>query len=190
MSNYSVTANFSAKDNLNTGNPSKVVKGTELQTEFDNIETAIATKSETEIPSGTKMVFIETGAPTGWTINNSYDDQSILLRTSANITDDDVPDTAGNWTISNTELSVAGTTPNHTHGSGNLNTGNPDTGTNYSLSPVGGNNVVSASHQHSINGNTDNPNTLPTINSNPANGTMVNGNWRPAHVEAIICSKD
>lgn len=46
MSNYVKTTNFAAKDALATGNPSKVAKGTEVNTEFDNIATAIATKED------------------------------------------------------------------------------------------------------------------------------------------------
>lgn len=44
MSNYTKSTNFAAKDSLLHGNPSKIVKGTELDTEFNNIASAIATK--------------------------------------------------------------------------------------------------------------------------------------------------
>ena len=44
MSNYSKATNFASKDSLSTGNPLKIVKGTELDTEFNSIATAIATK--------------------------------------------------------------------------------------------------------------------------------------------------
>ena len=46
MSDYSKTTNFASKDALLSGNPSKVVNGTELNTEFDDISIAIATKIE------------------------------------------------------------------------------------------------------------------------------------------------
>jgi len=46
MSNYTITTNFASKDSLSHGNPAKVVKGTEINTEFDNIATAIATKAD------------------------------------------------------------------------------------------------------------------------------------------------
>jgi len=45
MSNYTKTTNFAAKDALAPGNSSKIVKGTEIDTEFNNIPTAIATKA-------------------------------------------------------------------------------------------------------------------------------------------------
>lgn len=44
MSNYVKSTNFASKDSLASGNPLKIVKGTEINTEFDNIATAIATK--------------------------------------------------------------------------------------------------------------------------------------------------
>ncbi len=50
MSNYSKTTNFAAKDTLNSGDPNKIVKGTEINTEFDNIATAVATKANSASP--------------------------------------------------------------------------------------------------------------------------------------------
>jgi phage-related tail fiber protein len=46
MSNYSKSTNFASKDNLSPGNPLKIVKGTEIDTEFNNIATAVATKTD------------------------------------------------------------------------------------------------------------------------------------------------
>ena len=44
MSNYTKSTNFASKDALTSGNALKIVKGTEIDTEFNNIATAIATK--------------------------------------------------------------------------------------------------------------------------------------------------
>ncbi len=44
MSNYTKATDFAAKDALITGNPAKVIKGIDINTEFVAIETAIATK--------------------------------------------------------------------------------------------------------------------------------------------------
>ena len=46
MSNYTKTTNFATKDNLSSGNPLKIVKGTEIDTEFNNIATAVGTKTD------------------------------------------------------------------------------------------------------------------------------------------------
>ena len=39
---YTKTTNFSAKDALPSGDPGKIIKGTEINTEFNNVETAIS----------------------------------------------------------------------------------------------------------------------------------------------------
>lgn len=44
MSNYTKTTNFKQKDTLATGNAQKIVKGGEVDTEFNNISTSVATK--------------------------------------------------------------------------------------------------------------------------------------------------
>ncbi len=44
MSNYTKTTNFTAKDTLSSGDPNKLVKGAEHDTEYDAIETAVNSK--------------------------------------------------------------------------------------------------------------------------------------------------
>lgn len=46
MSNYVKSTNFAIKDSLVTGNPAKIIKGTEINTEFDNIASAITSKAD------------------------------------------------------------------------------------------------------------------------------------------------
>lgn len=53
MSNYSKLTDFAAKDALSTGNPSKIVKGTEIDDELSAISTAIATKADLASPTFT-----------------------------------------------------------------------------------------------------------------------------------------
>lgn len=53
MSNYTKVTNFTAKDSLTSGDPNKVVKGSEIDTEFAAIATAIATKADTAGPTFT-----------------------------------------------------------------------------------------------------------------------------------------
>ena len=53
MSNYTKTTDFEAKDGLPSGDSGKIIKGAEFETEFDNIATAIATKSDTAGPTFT-----------------------------------------------------------------------------------------------------------------------------------------
>ena len=53
MSNYTKTTDFASKDSLSTGDAAKVVRGSEFETEFDAIATAIATKSDSAGPTFT-----------------------------------------------------------------------------------------------------------------------------------------
>lgn len=45
MSNYSKSTDFAAKDALLTGDPNKIVKGSEINDEFDAIQTAVNSKA-------------------------------------------------------------------------------------------------------------------------------------------------
>jgi len=65
MSDYTKSTNFATKDNLSSGNPLKIVKGTEIDTEFNNIQTAIATKSDSASPTFTGTVTIPTLSVSG-----------------------------------------------------------------------------------------------------------------------------
>jgi hypothetical protein len=60
MSNYTQSTNFATKDALPSGDPLKIVKGTEINTEFVNIQTAIATKADLASPTFTGTVTIPT----------------------------------------------------------------------------------------------------------------------------------
>jgi len=51
MSNYVKSTDFAAKDALTTGNPLKLIKGTEINDEFNNLQTAIATKADLSSPA-------------------------------------------------------------------------------------------------------------------------------------------
>lgn len=53
MSNYVKATDFASKDALTSGDPLKLIKGTEINTEFNNIQTAIATKADLASPAFT-----------------------------------------------------------------------------------------------------------------------------------------
>ena len=61
MSNYVQSTNFATKDNLPSGDPLKIVKGTEINTEFANIATAVATKADLASPTFTGTPSLPTG---------------------------------------------------------------------------------------------------------------------------------
>ena len=61
MTNYTKSTNFATKDTLTSGDPLKIVKGTEINTEFVNISTAIATKADLASPTFTGSPVLPTG---------------------------------------------------------------------------------------------------------------------------------
>jgi len=80
MSNYTQSTNFATKDALPSGDPLKIVKGTEINTEFVNISTAIATKADLASPTFTGSPVLPTGT-TGTT--QSAGNNSTALATTA-----------------------------------------------------------------------------------------------------------
>ena len=51
MSNYTKATNFASKDSLSTGNPAKVIKGTEIDAEYTAIASAISSKADSNSPT-------------------------------------------------------------------------------------------------------------------------------------------
>lgn len=80
MSNYVKSTDFASKDNLSSGDPLKIVKGTEIDTEFNNIATAIATKADLASPTFTGSPVLPTGT-TG--VTQTSTDSSTALATTA-----------------------------------------------------------------------------------------------------------
>jgi hypothetical protein len=74
MSDYTKSTDFASKDALPSGNSAKIVKGTEIDTEFNNIAVAVATKADLASPGFS-------GSPTAPT--QSTGDSSTKLATTA-----------------------------------------------------------------------------------------------------------
>jgi len=66
MTNYTKTTDFAAKDSLPSGDSGKIIRGTEFETEFDNIATAVNSKSDANNPTFTGTVTID-----GLTVNGN-----------------------------------------------------------------------------------------------------------------------
>lgn len=63
MSNFVKSTDFAVKDGLLTGDPAKIIKGTEIDTEFNNIATAISTKADQASPTFTGTPAAPTASP-------------------------------------------------------------------------------------------------------------------------------
>jgi hypothetical protein len=96
MSNYTKTTNFAAKDSLPSGNAAKIVKGAEIDTEFNNIATASATKADIAGPTFTGTVTIPTVDLNGGAIDGT----TVGASTAAAIT--------GTTIVANTSINIAG----------------------------------------------------------------------------------
>jgi len=70
MSSYTKSTDFASKDALLTGNPLKVVKGTEIDDEFNAIQTAVNSKADTNSPA-------LSGTPTAPTATTTTDTTQI-----------------------------------------------------------------------------------------------------------------
>ena len=84
MSNYTKTTNFAAKDSLPSGNAAKIVKGAEIDTEFNNIATASATKANSNNAALTGTTVFETLSDgtlsiTGWVDEDNMSSDSASL---------------------------------------------------------------------------------------------------------------
>lgn len=139
------------------------------------------------IPSGKKMLFVESSAPSGWTGLDSVSDRMLRVVTASSGSG---ASTGGAWAISGLSVSVSvgattltnTTIPSHNHsyndkhrdttttrsssGSTSVNQGESDDGRTTGSTGSGG------SHSHSGSGS--------------ASG---DGNWRPSYQNVIVCSK-
>jgi hypothetical protein len=84
MTNYVKSTDFAAKDALASGNASKIVKGTEIDTEFNNIATAVATKADLASPTFTGTPALPTGTTA---VTQTSTDDSTKLATTAFVQD-------------------------------------------------------------------------------------------------------
>ena len=80
MSDYTKATNFASKDSLSSGSALKIIKGTEIDTEFNNIQTAVATKADLASPSFTGTPSFPTGTTA---VTQSSSDSSTKLATTA-----------------------------------------------------------------------------------------------------------
>jgi hypothetical protein len=156
MANYIKSTDFAVKDGLPLGDPSKIIKGTEINTELNDISTAIASKADTNSP-------VFTGNPTAPTQSVGTNNTRIAttafveatlnaVQSNVNITGGDIDDvdiTGGTITGLVTDLAVA------------------DGGTGASTFTT--NNVVLGNGTNSLAGNTVAPGTSGNVLT--SNGT-------------------
>ena len=65
MADYITSINFTAKDSLPSGDPQKIIRGADFQTEFDALAVASATKADLSSPTFTGTVTVPNLPVTG-----------------------------------------------------------------------------------------------------------------------------
>ena len=147
------------------------------------------------VPSGTKMLFYEAAAPTGWTIDSSVNDVGVRIVSSnggtvGGSTAFSSIFKSGTITTSSTSVSISGNTGNrqltvamlasHNHGINSHDVGLPDTSDGHG---VGSDNVrftttsvgSNGTHNHSFSGSSSHTHNI-TLNLK--------------YINVIVCSKD
>jgi hypothetical protein len=77
MSDYTKTTNFAAKDSLPSGDPAKIIRGTEFNVEFDNIATASRSKADENNADLTGLTNVEDLTVTG-TVTMTLGDSDLV----------------------------------------------------------------------------------------------------------------
>jgi len=126
------------------------------------------------IPAGTKMLFFQAAAPSGWTKDLVQNDKVVRVTTGSG------GGTGGNWTI--TGLTVQGHTltigeiPSHNH--------TYDKPTNIQVyNGAGASQAVSDISQGSTTGSAGG-------GGSHTHGITAGSSWRPAYIDCIICTKN
>lgn len=110
MTDYVKSTSFASKDSLPLGDPLKIVKGTEIDTEFNNIATAVATKADINSPA---LIGTPT-APTASAGNNTTLVATTAFVTTAVTNERSATVTLTNKTLTSPSISDAVLTGNPT----------------------------------------------------------------------------
>ena len=92
MSNYTIAVNWSGKDAFSDSDPAKVISGSDFNTEFTTVQSAVNTKADINGSSGEAFA---ASTVTATTVTATTGTIATLNSTTANITTVDL----GDWTI-------------------------------------------------------------------------------------------
>jgi hypothetical protein len=105
MSNYTKATDFAAKDALLSGDPAKIIKGTEIDTEFNSISVAVSTKADTVSPTFTGTPL----APTAVAGTNTTQLATTAFVTAADVAERTAAATLTSKTVNLTSNTLTGT---------------------------------------------------------------------------------
>ena len=181
MSNYVKATNFAVKDGLATGNPAKIIKGTEIDTEYNAIASAISSKADLNSPTFTGIPAAATasaGTSTTQIATTAFVTTAIAAATAALIPSGMIMIWSGSvgsvptgWTLCNGSNSTPDLRDKFVIGAG----------TSYAVGGTGGSkDAVVVSHTHTATSTVTDPGHSHTINNtrggNPdGGGTKIAG---------------
>jgi hypothetical protein len=162
-------------------------------TSIDGTNNIVAT---TLIPSGTKALFVQNSAPNGWTFVDTWHDRVIQITSNIN----EAGTTGGNWVITGLTNTSEG---NHNHpvpahdttyithipapswrqNNYTIQDDHPSWDDTHHISVDAGGNLE-GQHSHRVEQQDTSIKGLHT------HGINSNGQWRPAYLKVICCSKD
>jgi hypothetical protein len=105
MASYTKATDFAAKDALLSGDPAKIIKGTEIDTEFNAISVAVSTKADTVSPTFTGTPL----APTAVAGTNTTQLATTAFVTAADVAERTATATLTSKTINLTSNTLTGT---------------------------------------------------------------------------------
>ena len=128
MSNYTKATNFATKDTLPTGDSNKIVKGTEIDNEFNSISSAVSSKADLASPTFTGTPAAPTatsGSNTTQLANTAYVKTAIDALGTMSTQNKTAVDITGGTIVGITDLAVAdGGTGQSSYTNGQLLIGN------------------------------------------------------------------
>ena len=172
MSNYTKATNFAVKDGLTTGDPAKRIKGTEIDTEYNAIASAISSKSDANSPTftgtplaptasaGTSNTQIATTAFVATAVSGAFPSGGIIIWSGS------VASIPSGWYLCNGSNGTPDLRDKFVVGAGST----------YAVADTGGSaNATVVSHTHTITdpGHNHTYNTYGQLNVGTGSGTDV-----------------
>lgn len=176
MANYTKSTNFLAKDSLASGDPAKIIKGSEFDVEFNALQTAVNSKANTISPA-------LTGTPTAPTASSGTNTTQLATTefVTTAITNGGVPSgLIAIWSGSAATIPSGWLLCNGTSGTPDLrNKFVVGAGSTYAVAATGGSaDAIVVSHTHTVT-DSGHSHTISLNNQSSQNGSVSGGGSIP-----------
>lgn len=183
MANYTKATNFLAKDSLASGDPGKIIKGSEFDVEFNALQTAVNSKANSISPAFT-------GTPTAPTASPSTNTTQIATTefVTTAITAGGAPSgLIAMWSGSIATIPAGWLLCNGTSGTPDLrNRFIVGAGSTYAVAATGGSaDAIVVSHTHSVT-DSGHTHTVVVNNQGQQNGSVSGGGTMPTTASSTL----